>query len=82
MFRIDDSDDSGSEDEINILEPGQHDIVLLHEKPGTHGLFRSKKHHPMFPYHEEKVKLFLCRCFGSKGSLNLEQYAVLYIFFW
>ncbi|RXG68189.1 putative cleavage and polyadenylation specificity factor subunit 2 [Armadillidium vulgare] len=52
---IDDSDESDDDDEINILEPGQHDIVLLQEKPGTQGLFRSKKHHPMYPFQEEKV---------------------------
>ncbi|KAB7495135.1 putative cleavage and polyadenylation specificity factor subunit 2 [Armadillidium nasatum] len=52
---IDDSDESDDDDEINILEPGQHDIVLLQEKPGTQGLFRSKKHHPMYPFQEEKI---------------------------
>lgn len=52
-FRVESSSDS--EDEEG-LEAGKHDIIVLHEKAGNQSMFRSRKHHPMFPYHEEKVK--------------------------
>ncbi|KAK8393691.1 hypothetical protein O3P69_006784 [Scylla paramamosain] len=46
---------SDSEDEEG-LEAGKHDIIVLHEKAGNQSMFRSRKHHPMFPYHEDKVR--------------------------
>ncbi|XP_071526675.1 probable cleavage and polyadenylation specificity factor subunit 2 isoform X2 [Panulirus ornatus] len=46
---------SDSEDDEG-LEAGKHDIIVLHEKAGTQSMFRSRKHHPMFPFHEEKVR--------------------------
>ncbi|XP_076039081.1 cleavage and polyadenylation specificity factor subunit 2 [Oratosquilla oratoria] len=46
---------SESEDD-DSLEAGKHDIIVLHEKQGTTGFFRSRRHHPMFPFHEDKIR--------------------------
>lgn len=36
---------------------GRHDIVVKQEGKLTSGFFKSiKKQHPMFPFHEEKIK--------------------------
>lgn len=52
-IRVESSSDSENEDG---LEAGKHDIIVLHEKAGNQSMFRSRKHHPMFPFHEEKVR--------------------------
>lgn len=52
LCRVESSSDSETEEG---LEAGKHDIIVLYEKAGTQGIFRSRKHHPMFPLHEEKV---------------------------
>ena len=53
---IESSSDSDSEAEEINLEADKHDIVVIHEKPGQQGQFRSRRHHPMFPYHEDKIR--------------------------
>ncbi|XP_045595485.1 probable cleavage and polyadenylation specificity factor subunit 2 [Procambarus clarkii] len=53
MEEVESSSDSEGEEG---LEAGKHDIIVLHEKAGTQSMFRSRKHHPMFPLHEEKVR--------------------------
>lgn len=53
MEEVESSSDSEGEEG---LEAGKHDIIVLYEKAGTHSMFRSRKHHPMFPFHEEKVR--------------------------
>ncbi|KAK8734330.1 hypothetical protein OTU49_006128, partial [Cherax quadricarinatus] len=53
MEEVESSSDSEGEEG---LEAGKHDIIVLHEKAGTQSMFRSRKHHPMFPYHEDKVR--------------------------
>uniref|UniRef100_A0A2P2I4M9 Cleavage and polyadenylation specificity factor subunit 2 n=3 Tax=Hirondellea gigas TaxID=1518452 RepID=A0A2P2I4M9_9CRUS len=51
---LDSSDDEEGE-ELLLLESGKHDIVCLQEKAGQ-GPMRSRRHHPMFPYHEDKLR--------------------------
>jgi len=51
---IDSSSDEDGE-ELQLIESGKHDIVCLQEKSGT-GVMRSRRHHPMYPYHEEKTR--------------------------
>ncbi|ROT74637.1 probable cleavage and polyadenylation specificity factor subunit 2 [Penaeus vannamei] len=53
MEEVESSSDSENEDG---LEAGKHDIIVLHEKAGNQSMFRSRKHHPMFPFHEEKIR--------------------------
>ncbi|KAK4320479.1 hypothetical protein Pmani_008645 [Petrolisthes manimaculis] len=57
QLRIKEEVESSSDSETEEgLEAGKHDIIVLYEKAGTQGIFRSRKHHPMFPLHEEKVR--------------------------
>ncbi|KAA0189201.1 hypothetical protein HAZT_HAZT003008 [Hyalella azteca] len=52
-----DSSDEEEDPELQLLESGKHDIICLESKTvaGGQGPMRSRKHHHMFPYHEEKM---------------------------
>lgn len=52
---LDSSSDEEDED-LQMLESGKHDIVCLQEKAGTGAVMRSRRHHHMFPYHEDKIR--------------------------
>lgn len=68
---------SDSEDEEG-LEAGKHDIIVLHEKAGNQSMFRSRKHHPMFPHHEDKVKHVLPLMFSDHIFLSFMFVIFLY----
>ncbi|XP_018013297.1 probable cleavage and polyadenylation specificity factor subunit 2 [Hyalella azteca] len=53
-----DSSDEEEDPELQLLESGKHDIICLESKTvaGGQGPMRSRKHHHMFPYHEEKTR--------------------------
>ncbi|KAF2359510.1 Zn-dependent metallo-hydrolase RNA specificity domain [Trinorchestia longiramus] len=53
-----DSSDEEDDPELQLLESGKHDIICLESKgeSGNQGPMRSRKHHHMFPFHEEKAR--------------------------
>lgn len=56
IFRDDDSD-SDSDIEMSVISKGRHDIVIKQEGKISGGFFKvTKKMHPMYPFHEEKIK--------------------------
>ena len=70
--RLDSSSDE-EDNELQMVESGKHDIVCLQEKVGTtaQGVMRSRKHHPMYPYHEDKVpqyKLMRYQCYRVQSN--------------
>lgn len=56
-FREEAALSSESDDELEISVIGRHDIVVKQEGKLSTGFFKSiKKQHPMFPFHEDKIK--------------------------
>ncbi|KAK7074959.1 cleavage and polyadenylation specificity factor subunit 2 [Halocaridina rubra] len=55
-IKMEEAESSSDSEGEEGLEAGKHDIIVLYEKPGTQSMFKSRKHHPMFPFHEEKVR--------------------------
>ncbi|XP_075145543.1 cleavage and polyadenylation specificity factor subunit 2 [Haematobia irritans] len=65
------SSDSDDDIEMSIIT-GKHDIVIRPEGKQHTGFFKSnKRHHVMFPFHEEKIK---CDEYGE--IINLEDYRI------
>ncbi|KAM7359849.1 cleavage and polyadenylation specificity factor subunit 2 [Cochliomyia hominivorax] len=65
------SSDSDDDIEMSIIT-GKHDIVIRPEGRQHTGFFKSnKRHHVMFPFHEEKIK---CDEYGE--IINLEEYRI------
>ncbi|CAL4082920.1 unnamed protein product [Meganyctiphanes norvegica] len=52
--------DSSSDSEAEDGESGKQDIIIVHEKQASQIVFKSKRHHHMFPYHEEKAPTSDC----------------------
>ncbi|CAG9762168.1 unnamed protein product [Ceutorhynchus assimilis] len=52
-----DDSDSESDIEMSVISKGRHDIVVKQEGKVGGGFFKvTKKHHPMYPFKEEKIK--------------------------
>ncbi|KAJ8973068.1 hypothetical protein NQ317_004405 [Molorchus minor] len=54
-----DEDESDSDDDIemSVTSKGRHDIVIKQEGKMSGGFFKvTKKLHPMYPFHEDKIK--------------------------
>lgn len=50
--------DSDSDIEMSVISKGRHDIVVKQEGKIGGGFFKiTKKHHPMYPFKEEKIKV-------------------------
>lgn len=65
------SSDSDDDIEMSIIT-GKHDIVIRPEGKQHTGFFKSnKRHHVMFPFHEEKIK---CDEYGE--IINLDDYRI------
>lgn len=65
------SSDSDDDIEMSVIT-GKHDIVIRPEGRQHTGFFKSnKRHHVMFPFHEEKIK---CDEYGE--IINLEEYRI------
>lgn len=42
---------------MSVISKGRHDIVIKQEGKISGGFFKvTKKQHPMYPFHEEKIK--------------------------
>ncbi|CAH2012768.1 unnamed protein product [Acanthoscelides obtectus] len=53
----DDDSDSDEDIEMSVISKGRHDIVIKQEGKISGGFFKvTKKMHPMYPFHEEKIK--------------------------
>lgn len=49
--------DSDDDIEMSVISKGRHDIVIKQEGKLSSGFFKAtKKQHPMFPFHEDKIK--------------------------
>lgn len=49
--------DSDSDIEMSVISKGRHDIVIKQEGKVSGGFFKvTKKHYPMYPFKEEKIK--------------------------
>ncbi|XP_030370142.1 probable cleavage and polyadenylation specificity factor subunit 2 [Scaptodrosophila lebanonensis] len=70
---IEEESSSDSDDDIEMsIITGKHDIVVRPEGRHHSGFFKSnKRHHVMFPFHEEKIK------FDEYGEIiNLDDYRI------
>lgn len=57
FFVRDDDSDSDSDIEMSVISKGRHDIVIKQEGKISGGFFKvTKKMHPMYPFHEDKIK--------------------------
>ncbi|XP_066244891.1 probable cleavage and polyadenylation specificity factor subunit 2 [Euwallacea similis] len=57
IAKEDGGSDSDSDIEMSIISKGRHDIVVKQEGKVSGGFFKvTKKHHPMYPFKEEKIK--------------------------
>ncbi|XP_050295104.1 probable cleavage and polyadenylation specificity factor subunit 2 [Anthonomus grandis grandis] len=62
--------DSDSDIEMSVISKGKHDIVIKQEGKVGGGFFKvTKKHYPMYPFKEEKIK---CDEYGE--IVKLEDY--------
>lgn len=71
---VEEESSSESEDDIEMsVITGKHDIVVRSEGRHHSGFFKSnKRHHVMFPYHEEKIK------YDDYGEvINLDDYRIV-----
>ncbi|XP_030563883.1 probable cleavage and polyadenylation specificity factor subunit 2 [Drosophila novamexicana] len=71
---VEEESSSESEDDIEMsVITGKHDIVVRAEGRHHSGFFKSnKRHHVMFPYHEEKIK------YDDYGEvINLDDYRIV-----
>ncbi|XP_017769181.1 PREDICTED: probable cleavage and polyadenylation specificity factor subunit 2 [Nicrophorus vespilloides] len=55
--KLDEDSDSDDDIEMSVISKGKHDIVIKQEGKIHGGFFKAtKKQHPMFPFHEDKIK--------------------------
>ncbi|KAJ8925407.1 hypothetical protein NQ315_009239 [Exocentrus adspersus] len=56
-LKQDGDSDSDDDIEMSVISKGRHDIVIKQEGKISGGFFKvTKKQHPMYPFHEEKIK--------------------------
>nr|CAI5856676.1 unnamed protein product [Callosobruchus analis] len=56
-IKEDEDSDSDEDIEMSVISKGRHDIVIKQEGKISGGFFKvTKKMHPMYPFHEEKIK--------------------------
>ncbi|KAL1512753.1 hypothetical protein ABEB36_002291 [Hypothenemus hampei] len=57
VSKEDGESDSDSDIEMSVISKGRHDIVIKQEGKVSGGFFKvTKKHYPMYPFKEEKIK--------------------------